>query len=102
MIYAIADACGQVVSGAFDGSFVVEALQGGAGTSTHMNVNEVIAAAASEAAGVMIHPIDGVNRGQSTNDVYPAALRIAVVRLLRRLSDACAHLQETANKGKRI
>jgi aspartate ammonia-lyase len=94
----IAEVCDRVVSGEFDGSFVTEALQGGAGTSTNMNVNEVIAAAASEAAGIPVHPIDDVNRGQSTNDVYPTALRIAAIRLLRNLSDACAHLQEALQK----
>ena len=94
----IAEICDRIIRGKFDESFVVEALQGGAGTSTHMNVNEVIAAAASEAAGFPIHPIDDVNRGQSTNDVYPTALRIAAIRLLRNLSDACAHLQEALQK----
>ncbi len=94
----IAGVCDRAVSGEFDDSFVTEALQGGAGTSTNMNVNEVIAAAASEAAGVPVHPIDDVNRGQSTNDVYPTALRIAAIRLLRKLSEACARLQKTLQK----
>ena len=94
----IAGVCDRIAAGEFDGSFVTEALQGGAGTSTHMNVNEVIAAAASEAAGVPVHPINDVNRGQSTNDVYPTALRIAAIRLLRSLSGACARLQEALQK----
>ncbi|MFZ5974981.1 MAG: aspartate ammonia-lyase [Bacillota bacterium] len=96
---AIADACNRVLSSEADGQFVVDALQGGAGTSTNMNVNEVIANLASEIlkeTGIndAIHPLDEVNCGQSTNDVYPTALRIAAIELLRNLSDACAKLQE--------
>lgn len=79
--------------------FPLEALQGGAGTSTNMNVNEVIANYALINMGKKpgqyeyIHPLDDVNRGQSTNDVYPTALRIASIFLIRELSDACAELQ---------
>ena len=79
--------------------FVTQALQGGAGTSTNMNVNEVIANVALNYLGKKpgqyeyIHPLDDVNRGQSTNDVYPTALRIASIFLIRKLSDACAALQ---------
>lgn len=91
---AIAAACDRVLAGEADDSFPLQALQGGAGTSTNMNVCEVIAALASEASGLKIHPLDHVNRGQSTNDVYPTALRVAAIRLLRRLSDECAALQE--------
>ena len=91
---AVNSACDEILSGAYDDSFVTEALQGGAGTSTHMNVNEVIAAVASEKFGAPVHYLDDVNRGQSTNDVYPTALRIAAIRLLRELSGECAHLQE--------
>ena len=90
----IADVCDRITTGEFDDNFIIEALQGGAGTSTHMNVNEVIANIASKTINTPVHPIDDVNRGQSTNDVYPTALRIAAVKLLRNLSDACAHLQE--------
>lgn len=79
--------------------FVTQALQGGAGTSTNMNVNEVIANVALKYLGKkpgqyeVIHPLDDVNRGQSTNDVYPTALRIASIFLIRKLSDTCAALQ---------
>ena len=82
-----------------DALFVTQALQGGAGTSTNMNVNEVIANTALKYLGksygdyACIHPLDDVNRGQSTNDVYPTALRIASIFLIRKLSDACAALQ---------
>ena len=86
---AIEKACNQVLSGQHDDQFQVDALQGGAGTTTHMNVNEVLASL----AGAGVHPLDDVNRGQSTNDVYPTALRIASIFLIRKLSDACAALQ---------
>jgi aspartate ammonia-lyase len=78
----------------------VDALQGGAGTSTHMNVNEVVANLALLELGRRpgeyraVHPLDDVNRGQSTNDVYPTALRIAAIESLRELSDGCAKLQQ--------
>ena len=95
---AIAEACDRVLAGACDGSFPLQALQGGAGTSTNMNVNEVLAALATKKLGRPVHPLDDVNRGQSTNDVYPTALRIAAIRELRRLSDECAALQESLQK----
>ncbi|MDC7125350.1 MAG: lyase family protein [Spirochaetales bacterium] len=95
MYNCIAEICDRIINGEFDDSFIIEALQGGAGTSTNMNLNEVIATAASEKTGRLVHPLNDVNRGQSTNDVYPTALRIAAVRLLRNLSDACAKLQES-------
>ena len=97
---AITKACNQVLSGGADDQFVVDALQGGAGTSTNMNVNEVIANLALQIMGKKpgdydsIHPLDDVNRGQSTNDVYPTALRIAAIEQIRQLSDACAKLQQ--------
>lgn len=97
---AIIAACDKILSGGRDDGFVTEALQGGAGTSTNMNVNEVVANLALEEMGKnygeyeFIHPLDDVNRGQSTNDVYPTALRIAAIEQLRELSDACAALQQ--------
>ncbi|PVZ93659.1 aspartate ammonia-lyase [Amnibacterium flavum] len=77
-------ACEDVQSGLLDEQFVVGIIQGGAGTSTNMNANEVIANRALELAGhpkgeySFIHPIDDVNRSQSTNDVYPTALKIGL------------------------
>lgn len=102
--WAIAQACDSILSGRVDDQFPVEALQGGAGTSTNMNVNEVIANLALQSCGRVygdysyIHPLDDVNRGQSTNDVYPTALRIAAIGQLRCLSDACAKLQEALQR----
>ncbi|MDR2795709.1 MAG: aspartate ammonia-lyase [Spirochaetaceae bacterium] len=106
---AVAAACDELLAceddtGLFNGAFITDALQGGAGTSTNMNVNEVIANLAllrlGEKPGAydIIHPLDDVNRGQSTNDVYPTALRIASILLLRELSDSCAMLQEALQK----
>ena len=97
---AVIAACDKILAGGCEKYFVTEALQGGAGTSTNMNVNEVVANLALAEAGrkygeyAFIHPLDDVNRGQSTNDVYPTALRIAAIGRIRELSDACAALQQ--------
>jgi aspartate ammonia-lyase len=101
---AVIAACDEVLAGEADGAFITDALQGGAGTSAHMNVNEVIANLALRVLGEkpgaydVVHPLDDVNRGQSTNDVYPTALRIAAIELLRELSGACAALQEALQR----
>lgn len=82
---AIDVACDYILKGKYNDFFVVEALQGGAGTSTNMNVNEVIASAALDIIGEdihkydIIHPLDDVNKGQSTNDVYPTLLELHVL-----------------------
>jgi aspartate ammonia-lyase len=97
---AIIIACEEILRGKFSGHFILDALQGGAGTSTNMNVNEVISNRASELLGGVlgsyapVHPIEHVNLSQSTNDVYPTAIRIAAISLLKRLSNAFALLQE--------
>jgi aspartate ammonia-lyase len=98
MAKAIMQAADEVQTGRWRDQFVVDALQGGAGTSTNMNVNEVLAARANELLignkQGPVHPLDHVNLHQSTNDVYPTALRIAAIWLLQPLSEACATLQE--------
>ena len=77
-------ACREIAAGSLHDQFVVDTIQGGAGTSTNMNANEVIANRALELAGrekgdyAFLHPIEHVNMGQSTNDVYPTALRLAL------------------------
>lgn len=82
---AIEKAAIQVLAGKFDESFIVDVYQAGAGTSQHMNVNEVIANRANELLGSKkgaykpVHPNDHVNMGQSTNDTYPTAMRIAIL-----------------------
>ncbi|MDR2510685.1 MAG: aspartate ammonia-lyase [Spirochaetaceae bacterium] len=80
--------------------FIVDALAGGAGTSVNMNINEAVANRALLLLGkepgdyAALHPLDDVNRAQSTNDVYPTALRIASILLIRDLAASCAALQE--------
>ncbi len=97
---AIIKASEEVIEGNFINEFQVNAFQGGAGTSTNMNVNEVIANRAIEILGGqkgeyhIIHPLNHVNMSQSTNDVYPTALRISAIHLLRNLSESLSELQE--------
>jgi aspartate ammonia-lyase len=96
---AISQACDEVAQGLLADQFPVDALQGGAGTSTNMNVNEVIANRAIELLGgkrgayATVHPIEDVNLNQSTNDTYPTALKVSAIFGLRRLSEAIARLQ---------
>ena len=96
---AIVKACEEVASGKFDNQFVVDAIQGGAGTSTNMNANEVIANRALELIGAKkgdydkIHPLNHVNMSQSTNDVYPTALKVALILELKELIDAMDYLR---------
>jgi len=98
---AIIKASDEVMEGNWDDNFVISAFQGGAGTSTNMNVNEVIANRAIEILGgnkgeySLIHPLNQVNMSQSTNDVYPTALRIAAIHLIRKLSNALSDLQQS-------
>ncbi len=88
-----------VANGLLDDQFVVDAIQGGAGTSTNMNANEVIANRALEILGKelgdydAIHPINDVNASQSTNDVYPTALKIALIFELQELINSLITLE---------
>jgi aspartate ammonia-lyase len=98
---AIINACDRILNGEFMDQFVTDSLQGGAGTSTNMNVNEVISNISIELLGGkkgdynLVHPIEDVNMSQSTNDVYPTALRIAAMGLLRKTSEAFSRLQDS-------
>ena len=102
---AISKACQEVADGKFDGEFVVDTIQGGAGTSTNMNANEVIANRAIEILGGSkgdydkVHPLNDVNKSQSTNDVYPTALKLTLILEINELLKAMAHLQ-SAFQGK--
>ncbi len=97
---AISKACEEVAEGQFDIEFVVDAIQGGAGTSTNMNANEVIANRAIEHLGgskgeySIVHPLNHVNKSQSTNDVYPTALKLALIIEIGELLKAMTHLQD--------
>lgn len=87
---AIVKACDEILGGKFHDAFIVDAIQGGAGTSLNMNANEVIANRAIELLGgkkgdySVVNPNDHVNCGQSTNDVFPSAGKLAVLKLLIR------------------
>jgi aspartate ammonia-lyase len=100
-------ACAEIIAGALHEQFVVGVIQGGAGTSTNMNANEVIANRALElgghAKGEYQHmgPIDDVNRSQSTNDVYPTAIKIAMMHSLASMLDEMRMLRDAfAAKGR--
>ncbi len=96
---AIVRACDDLVAGQLHSEFVVDVVQGGAGTSTNMNANEVIANLALEKMGLdkgrydVLHPNDHVNASQSTNDVYPTAVRIALWLGIAKLLDSMAFLR---------
>jgi fumarate hydratase, class II len=86
---AIQKAAQEVIDGKLDAQFVVDIFQTGSGTSTNMNVNEVIAARASELLGgkrgdKLVHPNDHVNQGQSSNDVIPTAMHISALEGIER------------------
>jgi len=97
---AICRACQEMADGLLTEHVVVDLLQGGAGTSTNMNVNEVLANRALEILGeprghyARVSPLDDVNRHQSTNDTFPTALKLAAIRLLRVLEERVVGLQE--------
>ncbi len=96
---AIIAACQEITTGALHDQFVVDVIQGGAGTSTNMNANEVICNRALELLGrprgdyATLHPINHVNMSQSTNDVYPTALCVAACFALHELLAAMAELR---------
>lgn len=103
----IDQACEMIKSGALLDEFVVGVVQGGAGTSTNMNVNEVVTNLALELAGHakgdygFINPNDHTNRSQSTNDTYPTAIKIALAFSLRNLLQELDRLSESfAAKGR--
>ena len=104
---AIVQAANEVISGALNDHFVVDVYQAGAGVSFHMNANEVIANRAIEIVGgrrgdyAIIHPNDHVNFGQSTNDVFPTAMRLATILLTSELLPEVENLSRTfARKGQ--
>ena len=101
---AIVQACDEIIAGKFHDDFIVDPIQGGAGTSLNMNANEVIANRAIEILGGekgdydIVHPNDHVNYGQSTNDVIPTAGKITSLRLLKNLKSELLRLHDTLEK----
>lgn len=97
--HAIMKACDEVIEGHFRDEFIVDAIQGGAGTSANMNVNEVIANRAIELLHgekgdySIVHPNDHVNMAQSTNDVIPSAGKLTVLKLMPELIDQMVSLE---------
>jgi len=97
----ISQICNEIISGDLHGEFVVDVMQGGAGTSTNMNMNEVISNRASqlndESLGsyLTLHPNNDVNLSQSTNDVYPTAVRLSILLEYRKLTDSLERLSTT-------
>jgi fumarate hydratase class II len=90
---AVHDAAAEVASGAYQDQFPVDVFQTGSGTSTNMNVNEVLAHLASARLGRPVHPNDDVNASQSSNDVFPSAIRLAACwSIVRGLVPALDHL----------
>lgn len=90
---AIIQACDEIISGMLHEQFIIDVIQGGAGTSLNMNANEVVANRAIELLGAekgsydIVHPNDHVNMGQSTNDIIPTAGKITVLKLISRAID---------------
>jgi len=105
---AIETACEEMAKGLLDDHIVVDALQGGAGTSTNMNVNEVIANRALQLLGVplgsydRVAPLDDINLHQSTNDAYPTALKLSLIMQLRALRTSAAALQASFRAKEKL
>ncbi len=101
---AIVRAVDEALDGRFEGEFVVDPFQAGAGTSHNMNVNEVLANRAAEMLGggrgdyALVHPNDHVNMAQSTNDVFPTAMRLAALRLNALLDPELAALSASLQR----
>lgn len=101
---AICKACDELIAGKYHDQFVVDMIQGGAGTSTNMNANEVIANIGLELMGhkkgeyKFLHPNNDVNLSQSTNDAYPTALRVALYEKLGELTDSMSIIKNSFAK----
>jgi len=104
---AIEQACAEMAEGLLSEHIIVDALQGGAGTSANMNINEVLANRALQILGSTpgnydrISPLNDINLHQSTNDTYPTALKVAAIRILRELEQNILGLQEAFQKKEK-
>lgn len=103
---AICQACDEIISGNLHDNFIVDPFQGGAGTSTNMNANEVIANRANEILGYKlgsnkVHPNDHLNMSQSTNDAYPTAARLATLSMIKELLEDLDNLIKSLSKKQK-
>ena len=98
--HAIETAADGVAGGLHDDQFPIDIFQTGSGTSTNMNVNEVVARMAHLATGLPVHPNDHVNAGQSSNDTFPTAIRVAAVLATRDMLVPALHHLSTALHGR--
>src|SRR5438132_4188467 len=99
---AIHEAAAEVGAGRWDDQFPVDVFQTGSGTSSNMNMNEVLATVAGERLGRKVHPNDDVNASQSSNDVFPSAIHVAAtVGLVRDLTPALEHLARALRRKQR-
>ncbi|MHB1545000.1 MAG: lyase family protein, partial [Gammaproteobacteria bacterium] len=100
--HAIISAVEEILSGRHDQQFPIDVFQTGSGTSTNMNMNEVIAHLASSRLGQPVHPNDHVNMSQSSNDVIPSAIHLSALMAWREeLDPALIHLVETIHQRAR-
>ena len=91
-----------MAAGQWDDEFPIDVFQTGSGTSTNMNMNEVLATLASERLGAKVHPNDHVNASQSSNDVFPSAIHLAAATEIRHdLIPALDHLAKALRKKSR-
>lgn len=103
-INAIMQACNEIIDGKLHEEFIVDPIQGGAGTSSNMNANEVIANRALEILGHarsdydIIHPNNHINMSQSTNDVYPTAIKVTLYELIYKLKDSLRLLRNSCEE----
>ena len=96
---AVEAAAAEVAAGDWDDEFPVDVFQTGSGTSSNMNINEVLATLASDKLGAPVHPNDHVNASQSSNDVFPSSIHIAATSaVVRDLLPALAHLAEALER----
>jgi fumarate hydratase class II len=99
---AIREVAEEVAAGRWDQEFPIDVFQTGSGTSTNMNMNEVLATLATERLGAKVHPNDDVNASQSSNDVFPSAIHVAAATEIdRQLLPALDHLAKQLKKKSR-
>jgi fumarate hydratase class II len=99
---AIEEAAAEVVAGRHDGQFPVDVFQTGSGTSSNMNMNEVLSTLAARRLGRPVHPNDDVNASQSSNDVFPSSIHLAATdAVIHELVPALEHLASTLDSQAR-